>query len=60
MAFRSWLPWGGNIAAATNPMLLGIVFEGASGTRLILVVTGLLLVQAIQLNNLTLSKQPIA
>ena len=47
---------GGNVAAATNPMLLGIVFEGAPGTRLILAVTGLLLVQAIQLNNLLLSK----
>ena len=47
---------GGNIAAATNPMLLGIVFDGASGVRLILAVTGLLLVQAIQLNNLALSK----
>lgn len=47
---------GGNIAAATNPMLLGIVFEGASGIRLILAVTGLLLVQAIQFNNVALSK----
>ena len=47
---------GGNIAAATNPMLLGIVFDGASGGRLILVVAGLLLVQAIQLNNLAFSK----
>tara|TARA_R110001606_G_scaffold361258_1_gene514342 strand:- start:952 stop:1695 length:744 start_codon:yes stop_codon:yes gene_type:complete len=47
---------GGNIAAATNPMLLGIVFDGASGGRLILAVAGLLLVQAIQLNNVTLSK----
>lgn len=47
---------GGNIAAATNPMLLGIVFEGASGGRLMLAVAGLLLVQAIQLNNLALSK----
>lgn len=36
---------GGNVAAATDPMLLGIVFEGAPGTRLILAVTGLLLVQ---------------
>ncbi|WP_194249242.1 copper resistance D family protein [Vreelandella salicampi] len=47
---------GGNVASATDPMLLGIVFEGAPGTRLILAVTGLLLVQAIQLNVLALSK----
>lgn len=47
---------GGNVAAATDPMLLGIVFEDAPGTRLILSVTGLLLVQAIQLNALPVSK----
>ncbi len=41
---------GGNGAAAFDPMLLGMVFEGAQGTRLILAVTGLLLVQAILLD----------
>jgi len=41
---------GGNIAAATDPMLLGIVFESAQGNRLMLSVTGLMLVQAFQLN----------
>ncbi|MCL7930989.1 CopD family protein [Halomonas llamarensis] len=47
---------GGNVAAATDPVLLNIVFESSPGTRLILSVTGLLLVQAIQLNGLALSK----
>ena len=41
---------GGNGAAAFDPMLLGMVFEGAQGTRLLLAVTGLLLVQAILLD----------
>ncbi|MBS3800021.1 MAG: CopD family protein [Thioalkalivibrio sp.] len=40
---------GGTIASAIDPVLLGIVFEGAPGTRLILAVIGLLLVQAILL-----------
>ena len=40
---------GGNVASAVDPMLLGIVFDGAQGTRLILAVIGLLLVQAILL-----------
>ncbi|WP_018881395.1 CopD family protein [Thioalkalivibrio sp. ALE30] len=41
---------GGNGAAAFDPMLLGMVFEGAQGTRLVLAVSGLLLVQAILLD----------
>ncbi|WP_018174854.1 MULTISPECIES: copper resistance D family protein [unclassified Thioalkalivibrio] len=41
---------GGNGAAAVDPMLLGMVFEGAQGTQLILAVSGLLLVQAILLD----------
>lgn len=41
---------GGHIASAVDPMLLGIVFEGVQGTRLILGVTGLSLVQAILLD----------
>ncbi|WP_019627456.1 CopD family protein [Thioalkalivibrio sp. AKL10] len=41
---------GGNVASAMDPMLLRMVFEGAQGTRLILAVTGLLLVQAILLD----------
>ena len=45
---------GGNVASAVDPMLLGIVFEGAQGTRLILAVAGLLLVQAILLDARTL------
>lgn len=57
-AFLAMLQWllqagylgGGTIASAMDPMLLGIVFEGAQGTRLILAVTGLLLVQAILLD----------
>lgn len=34
---------GGKLAAATDPMLLGIVFDGAQGNRLILLVSGLVL-----------------
>ncbi|MGM0554309.1 MAG: copper resistance D family protein [Pseudomonadota bacterium] len=45
---------GGTIASAIDPMLLGVVFEGAPGTRLILAVSGLLLVQAILLDTRTL------
>ncbi|WP_017942764.1 MULTISPECIES: CopD family protein [unclassified Thioalkalivibrio] len=41
---------GGTVASAVDPMLLGMVFEGAQGTRLILAVSGLLLVQAILLD----------
>lgn len=47
---------GGNLDAATDSMLLSIVFKDAPGTRLILAVTGLLLVQAIQFNPLPLFK----
>jgi len=45
---------GGNVAAAIDPMLLGMVFEGAQGTRLILAITGLLLIQSILLGVRTL------
>ncbi|WP_444985102.1 CopD family protein [Halomonas mongoliensis] len=37
---------GGSLAAATDPLLLGIVMEGAQGHRLWLAVAGLLLLQA--------------
>jgi copper resistance protein D len=42
---------GGNIASALDPMLLGIVFEGAPGTRLSMALAGLVLIQAIVLLN---------
>ncbi|MGM0672069.1 copper resistance D family protein [Thioalkalivibrio sp.] len=41
---------GGGFGSAVDPALLGMVFEGAQGTRLILAVTGLLLMQAILLD----------
>ncbi|MYL24329.1 copper resistance protein CopD [Halomonas alkaliantarctica] len=47
---------GGNVAAATDPMLLSLVFKDAPGTRLMLVVVGLLLAQAIHLRSLALPK----
>jgi len=51
---------GGNIAAATDPMLLGIVFDSAQGNRLMLSVVGLLLVQAFQFNQPALPKLNIS
>lgn len=47
---------GGGIAAATDPMLLGIVYESAQGSRSIILVIGLLLVQAFQFNQPALPK----
>lgn len=47
---------GGGIAAATDPMLLGIVYESAQGTRSIILVIGLLLVQAFLFNQPALPK----
>ena len=41
---------GGNVSAAFDPAMLGMVFAGAQGTRLVLAVGGLLLVQAILLD----------
>jgi len=38
---------GGTLAAAVDPMLLGIVFESAQGTRMILAASGLLLLHGI-------------
>lgn len=38
---------GGSWAAAVDPMLLGIVLESAAGTRMVMSLGGLLLVQAI-------------
>ncbi len=40
---------GGNLASAMDPMLLGIVFEGAPGQRLLMAVVGLILLQTILL-----------
>lgn len=37
---------GGSLSAAVDPMLLGMVLESAQGTRLVLVLTGLLLIAA--------------
>jgi copper resistance protein D len=42
---------GGNIASALDPMLLGIVFDGAPGNRLVMALAGLVLVQASVLLN---------
>ncbi|WP_404413516.1 CopD family protein [Vreelandella aquamarina] len=51
---------GANITAATDPMLLGMVFDSAQGRRLILLVIGLVLIQALQFNKPTLSKLTIS
>jgi len=41
---------GGNLESALDPILLGIVFQGPMGERLILAVIGLLLLQAVLLD----------
>lgn len=40
---------GGNLASALDPALLGMVFEGAPGTRLRMALSGLVLVMALPL-----------
>lgn len=41
---------GGALAAAFDPFLLAVVFESAQGTRILLAVSGLVLVQAVLLD----------